>query len=440
MTDKQEESVNSNISRELKRYRNLGLLVVMLSFLGFVGWIALAPLDEGVPASGQVSNDTRRKAVQHFTGGVISQIQVREGDLVNEGATLIRLEDSSAKANLEIVRQRYHSLLAMRGRLHAERDGLPEPSWPEELLAIAKEAPVAAHMRVQADLMRTRRAALQADQEAARQSIAGFNAQIEGIRSVQPIRQTQLESLRSELQALQPSIDANYVPRNRQFELQRQINDVQILLNDAASQQQRLNAAKLEIQQRMVSREAEFRREAQVQLTEVTRDLQTDAQRIIAVQQELGRTEIKAPVGGQVVGLAYQTVGGVIPAGQKIMDIVPTDDGLVIEARVSPQFVDRIKKGTLVDVRFTAFAQTPQLLAEGMVLTVSADALTDAQTGQSYFLVRVGLTPNGMSALGKREMQPGMTAEVVFMTGSRTVLNYLLHPLTKRLAAAMKEE
>jgi membrane fusion protein, protease secretion system len=430
----------SKISKEITSYRNLGLGFVLFSFFLFVVWSAWAPLDEGVPAMGQVSIDTKRKAVQHPIGGVVAEVLIKEGDHVAAGAPLIRLDVSAARANLETVRQRYHSLLATQGRLMAERNGSAQPEWPEQLKNIANDPLVSAHIRTQTDLLQARRAGLLAEQQAARQSIAGLEAQMAASRAALPLRQTQHDSLQSELKALHPLIDAGYVPKNRQRELERQINDISVALSELNGQLARLAAAKSETQQRMLAREADWRKETQTLLADVTRDVQADAQRILAVQEELDRTDITAPVAGQVVGLGYQTVGGVIPPGQKIMDIVPLGDGLVIETRVPPPFIDRVKQGTAVDIRFTTFAHTPQLVVEGVVLSVSADSLADPQTGQTYFLARVGLTPDGLKTLGQRELQPGMTTEVVFMTGERSLLSYLLHPLTKRLAASMKEE
>jgi protease secretion system membrane fusion protein len=165
-----------------------------------------------------------------------------------------------------------------------------------------------------------------------------------------------------------------------------------------------------------------------------------DAEKFRATKDDLSRIDIKSPATGQVVGLAFQTVGGVIGPGQKLMDIVPQDQALLIEARVAPHMIDRVHKDMPVDVRFSSFAHTPQLVVHGKVASVSADVLVDQHTGAPYYLARVGVTAEGYKQLGKRQLQPGMPVEVVFLTGERSMLTYLLHPLTKRLAASMKEE
>jgi protease secretion system membrane fusion protein len=172
----------------------------------------------------------------------------------------------------------------------------------------------------------------------------------------------------------------------------------------------------------------------------VSREVLSDNEKLHAVTDDLGRTEIKAPASGQVVGLAVQTVGGVVQPGQKLMDIVPKDAPLLLEARVAPHLIDRVHADLPVDVRFSSFAHSPQLVVDGKVVSISGDLLTEPQTNVSYYLARVQVTPEGLKHLGKRQLQPGMPVEVIFKTGERSMLTYLLHPLTKRLAASMIEE
>jgi protease secretion system membrane fusion protein len=197
-----------------------------------------------------------------------------------------------------------------------------------------------------------------------------------------------------------------------------------------------------EMRQRAISRQQEYRKEVETQLADVTREVQSDAERIVSVREDLARTEIKAPSAGQVVGLTVQTVGGVIQPGQKVMDVVPGDAPLLLETRVPPHLIDKVQAGLPVDIRFSAFAHSPQLVVEGKVVSVSGDLLSEQGPGGtiSYYLARVAVTPAGLKTLGNRQMQPGMPAEMVIKTGERTLLTYLLHPLTKRLAASMKEE
>lgn len=425
---------------EMRRYRRIGLLVVLGSLVGFLLWAAFAPLDEGVPAPGQVSIDTKRKAVQHATGGVVKAVHVKEGDVVPANALLIELDAAAAKANFEQVRQRYYANLAAQARLVAERSGNGTPQWAPELQKAAGDPLIAMHMSTQSGLLASRRAGLEAERRAAAEGVAAQRAQIASNEASIPLRKSQLASIEAELESIRGLVKEGYAPRTRERELERQADDLRLAISELTGTNVRLLRSIAEVNARLLAREAELRKEVDTQLTEVTRDVQSDADRLKQLSEELGRTEIRAPVGGQVVGLVFQTAGGVIPPTQKIMDIVPKGEQLVIECRVPPSVIDRVHDNLPVDVRFGAFAHSPQLVVDGKVLSISRDALTDQQTNQTYFLARVGITPEGMKTLGKREMQPGMPAEVVFRTGERTLLTYLLHPLTKRVAASMKEE
>lgn len=197
-----------------------------------------------------------------------------------------------------------------------------------------------------------------------------------------------------------------------------------------------------ELRQRALARQQEYRKEVETELTEVTREVQSDAEKFLAVKADLERTEIRSPASGQVVGLVVQTVGGVIEPGQKLMDVVPADAPLLLEARIEPHLIDKVRAGLPADLRFTAFAHSPQLVVAGEVVSVSSDLLSEQQGGTvfSYYLARIKVTPDGMKTLGQRRLQPGMPVEVIIKTGERSLLTYLLHPLTKRLAASLKEE
>jgi protease secretion system membrane fusion protein len=169
--------------------------------------------------------------------------------------------------------------------------------------------------------------------------------------------------------------------------------------------------------------------------------VQSDAEKFLAVSADLDRMEIKSPANGQVVGLSVQTVGAVLQPGQKLLDVVPDSQTLLLEAHIPPHLIDKVQAGLPADVRFNAFAHSPQLVVEGKVISISGDLLSDPQQPQyAYYLARVQVTPSGMKTLGQRQMQPGMPTEIVIKTGERSLLTYLLHPLTKRMAASMKEE
>lgn len=412
---------------------------VGMALAALLGWIALAPLDEGVPAAGQVVVDTRPKPVQHLTGGIVLQVLVKEGEAVKAGQPLVRLDTAATAAVHEAVRQRYYALRAAQGRLEAERDGRLQIHWHKDLNAQGAGA-AQAHMQTQLTLMRTRRLALDAELSALTESAHAQQALLASSDAMLQGRQSQLGLIEEELTNTRPLVQAGYAPRNRLLELQRQQAEAQTLMAELRGQRERAQRALAEIGQRRLQRQNEFQRDVEQQLSEVLRDVDADAQRLSAAEQDARRTEIVAPVEGHVLGLAVQSAGSVVQPAQKLMDIVPDAEGLLIEAKVQPHLADRIRVAQPVDVRFTAFSHSPQLLLKGEVVSLSADALFDPGTKASYFLARVSLAPGAAAVLGEHSLVPGLPAEVVFKTGERSLLTYWLHPLVKRLAKSMKEE
>jgi protease secretion system membrane fusion protein len=441
------------------RVGRIGLWALAIGFGGFILWAAFAPLDQGVPTQGMVAIDTKRKAVQHLQGGVVKQVMVREGDQVKEGDLLVKLGDATVRANWEAARQQYFSLRAAEGRLSADQSGASAITFDPALLEAAAEDPVIQrHIAVQQALLRSRRGSLAATLGALRESARGQEALITGYQDVERSRQNQMALLQRELSGVRDLVAEGYAPLVRQLELERQVGDLTSALAELRSSQIRTRQSILEIRQREISAESEYRKEVDRELSNIRPEVQASSERYKALTLELERTEIRSPATGQVVGLSTQTVGGVVAPGQKLMDIVPDDDGLVLETKVMPQLIDRIKPGDLADLRFYAFPDTPQLVVEGRIETISADVLNDSQAGAmgsgssqgglagtgvpmgSYYLARVSVTPEGMQQLSGRKLQAGMPVEVVIKTGSRTLLQYLLHPLTKRMAASLKEE
>lgn len=412
----------------------LGLLVLLL-------WAAFAPLDEGVPAQGLVAIDTKRKAVQHLTGGIVKEVMVNEGSKVTEGQVVARLDDVTAKANFESIRQRYLGLLAMQGRLLAEQGGLATISYHPDLKAESSDPLIRQQILTQEQLFTSRRTGLRADLQSMEETIRGQQSLIQAYEGMLANRRSQGALLNEELTNTRGLVKDGYAPRNRQLELERMVAETNTSLAELQGNIVRARQTILETRQRIISRQQDFRKDVEGQLAEVGREVLADAEKFRALRDDLGRMEIRAPSSGQVVGLAVQTAGGVISPGQKLMDIVPEGETLLLETKVAPHLIDRVRAGLPVDVRFTAFSHSPQLVIGGKVVSVSGDLLTDpGPGGASYYLARVSVTPEGMKKLGQRQLHPGMPVEVVFRTGERSLLTYLLHPLTKRIAASMTEE
>ena len=422
------------------RAGRVGLWALGLGFGGFLLWAGLAPLDEGVPGQGVVSIDTKSKAVQHLTGGLIKEVLVGEGQQVTEGQLLVRLDAGAVRANYENARQRYLSLRAMEGRLRAEQLGQTKITFHPDVVAAGQDPQIRQLTLNQEQLFESRRAALRADLQSMEESLQGQTGLIEAYATMLGNRKNQQSLLAEELKNTRSLVSEGYAPRNRQLELERMAAESSSGIAELQGNTIRAKRAVAEIRQRSIARQQEYRKEVESQLADVGREAQSEAERYRATKDDLGRTEIKSPAAGQVVGLAFQTVGGVISPGQKLMDIVPEDQALLIEARVAPHLIDRVTKDLPVDVRFSSFSHTPQLVVNGKVVSVSGDQLVDQHTGTGYYLARVAVTAEGYKKLGKRQLQPGMPVEVIFLTGERSMLTYLLNPLTKRLASSMKEE
>lgn len=418
----------------------LGLWVLGLGLGGFLLWAGFAPLDEGVPTHGMVTIDTKSRAVQHLSGGMVRAVRVREGELVKQDQILIELDEGVAKANHEAVRQRYLGFRAVQGRLLAEQSGQPNIAFHPDLLGAKGDPLIAAQMVTQQDLLRSRRAALAAELGAVDENIRGLASTVEMYGSIMQSRKTQLQLLEQELGQTRPLVAEGYVPRNRLLELERSQADLQAALFDLNGQTMRARQSIAELTQRKLARQQDYRKEVETQMADVSREVESDAQKMVAVADDLSRTLIKSPADGQVMGLAVHAAGAVVQPAQKLMMVVPAGAPLVLETRIEPHLIDNVRPGLVTDVRFSSFSHSPQLVVEGRVDSVSQDLIVDQATGVGYYLARVGITENGMRSLGKRQMQPGMPADVIVKTGERSLLTYLLNPLMKRVAASLKEE
>jgi len=437
-----EQALALKSARDTRAIMRKGFVALAVGLGGFGLWASLAPLDEGVPTHGMVAIDTKRKAVQHPSGGIVKDVLVREGQHVQADQVLMRLDEASARANFESVRQRYLGLNATRTRLLAEQMGQSKLIFDPQVLEAASQDPaLAQQLQVQRSLFQTRRQALQSELASYEEAIAGAKAQQESARAIQVQREQQLGLLREELTGLTDLVREGYAPRTRQMEMERHASEVQAGLADLAGQIIRAGRSVAELTLRLQSRRSEYAKEVETQLVDVSRELQTEAERFKAQQADLKRIEIRAPAAGQVVGLTVQSEGAVVQSGQKLMEIVPDDQDLLLETRVPAHLIDKVQSGLVAKARFNTFAHSPQLVVPARVVSVSGDLLTDPQMPQApYYLARLALTPEGLRTLGARQLQPGMPVEVVIVTGERSLLTYWLHPLTKRLAGAMKEE
>jgi membrane fusion protein, protease secretion system len=435
------DAVDLSEHADTKKPIRLGLWVLVVGFGLFLLWAALAPLDEGVVAPGAVAIDTKRKTIQHMQGGVIRELRVNEGQDVKAGDVLLVLSDGATRAGFESVQQNYLAQRAAESRLLAELAGAPAITFHPDLLK-AQDSEARIHIAAQQQLFAARRAALNAELAAGREAITGLQAQVSGLQGVSASRQAQAALQAEQLRNVSDLARDGFAPRNQALQLEQAQADLRATLADNAAATQRAVQTIAETRQRIAVRQQEYIKEVSRELAEVRREVQANQERLSAATTELERTEIRSPIDGQVIAIAVAGVGGVVTPGQRLMDVVPKEQKLLLDARVPVHVIDRVRVGDATEVRFSGFANTPQLVVDGRVASISGDVVSEQMPGgvMQYYLGRVELTEAGNKALGQRQMHPGMPAEVLIRTGERSMLTYLLHPLTKRVAAAMKEE
>lgn len=356
---------------------------------------------------------------------------------------LIELDDSLARATYEGIRQNYLAQRALEGRLVAEVSGAGSITFHPDLLG-TKDPIAAQHMAVQQQLFAARRAAQNADMAASVQNVEGLEGQIAGLRQMQVSRRAQQALQTQQLAGVRTLADEGYAPRNQALQLEQAQAELRTSLADLETSIQKLESSAAEARLRVAQRRQEYIKDASNDLAGVRREVQANQEKLAAMTQELDRMQIKTPIAGQVIGLTINGIGGVVQAGQHLMDILPRGESTLLDVRVPPPVIDRIKVGDEVEVRFSAFAGTPHLVVMGKLISLSGDAVAEQTAtgapGAASYLGRVALTPAGLKALGDRKVQPGMTAEVMIRTGERSLMTYMLHPLIKRVAAAMTEQ
>lgn len=445
MSDEPEEGAKGvcKVETDENPVVRFGMLTLAVGFGGFILWAGLAPLDEGVPGTGVVSVDTNRKTLQHQKGGVVEAILVREGVRVKAGDVLLRLNDTEIKAQLDIVRGQYSLAKAMEARLLAERDESDKMVFPNALVEAGKTDPRAQEaMRSQSRLFAARRAALTSELGVMDETIAGLNNQITGLQSIQAGKKTQIDLIEKELTSLRGLAEEGFVPRNKLYEMERVLADLAGTRGGDLAQISRAQASINETKLRKLQRREDFRKEVETQISEVQKEVSTRSDQLLALEEEYERSVIKSPADGYVVGLEAHTVGGVIRPGDRIMEIVPEGDVLVVEAQLPVNLIDKVHVGQLANMHLQIIlGGGAQPVIEGKVARISADRITDQRTGLPHYSARIEITPKGEAEIikNKIKVQAGMQADVVVITGERTVLQYLLRPLMSRITAGMKE-
>lgn len=413
--------------------------LLIVGFGGFVLWASVAPLDEGVPTPGVVNVDTKRKRVEHLMGGLVERILVKEGQHVQAGQGLVVLNEVQGKAALDSVRNQWLMASAAVARLQAEREAAPTVRFPKAL-ETDKAADVQAALKSQRDVFASRRRSLDGELRIVRESAKGLRAQLASLAQLKSGREKQVSLFKDQLARFEALQQQGFVSQNQLLDIERQLSEVQSKQAEDLSNIAATNARLAEFQMRDQQILNDYRKETEAQLTEAQKELSLQTERMKGLSDSFDRLVIKAPVAGTVVDVAVNTVGGVVKPGDRVMDIVPAGEELIVEARLSPQFIDRVHPGLPADVQFDAYvsmAKRPRVAA--VVETVSADVVTEPRTGVPYYTVRVRISPEELVTLKGAKLFAGMQCSVTIKTGERTMMTYLLRPLLQRTGASLLE-
>lgn len=425
------------IVRDWRRPAILGYLIIIFTFFVLGGWTAFAKLDSAVTAPGVVAVENSRKSVQHLEGGIVKEILVHEGQDVKAGQVLFRMDPTQAQASLELQENQLDDLLAQEARLVAERSQAKAIVWPEELTARSDHPLVEQSIADQTKQFHDEEASLQGQVDVLHSKIGEYKNQIQGLQVEREATKKQLQFIVQELTDLQYLLGENLVQKSRVLALDREKARLEGVIGasmaDEAKAQTGIGGAELDIQQV----KNKFNEQIASSILQVRQKISDMREKVRVALDVFKRQAITAPVSGTVQDLKVFTIGGVIKPGETLLQIVPDNETLIVQAHVSPQDMDRMAPGMRAEVRFPAFKSSIMPIILGRVDSVSRDRMVDETTRQSYFLAQVVV--NKIPDDVKEHLVAGMPAELVFPTGERTVLNYLVRPLQDRMSGAFRE-
>jgi HlyD family secretion protein len=426
--------------RSIRKHLVAGLAVVLLLAGGLGGWGATVPISGALIAPGQVVVESNVKKVQHPTGGVVGEVRVRDGDLVKSGDIVVRLDETVVRANLAIVNKTLYGLWARQARLESEQRGNDTIKFPAALLERASDPDAHDVMASETKLFEVRVNGRAGQKAQLRERVIQLNEEIEGLTAQEKAKDKEIALVEKELVGVRQLYEQRLVQISRLTTLER----------DAA----RLNgeraqyiAARAQAKGKITETELQIIQVDKDMVSEVSKDLRETNDKIgelverkVTAEDQLRRVDIRAPQDGIVEQSTVHTVGGVITAGDTIMLVVPQTDDLQVEAKVNPQDIDKLQVGQKTLLRLSAFNQrtTPEL--NGAVSRVSPDVTTEQRTGQSYYTIRVSMPPEEIARLGDVKLIPGMPVEAFVQTGDRTMLSYLMKPLSDQLMRSFREK
>jgi len=424
----------------IKRHLIVGLSVVILLAGGLGGWASTAQISGALIAPGSIVVESNVKKVQHPTGGVVGELRAHDGDLVKAGDVVVRLDDTVTKASLAIVTKNLDGLWARAARLEAEQRGLDKVTFPPMLTSRASDPEVAAVMASETKLFDVRVNGRAGQKSQLRERIVQLNEEIAGLTAQEKAKDQEIELVEKELTGVRDLYDKHLVQLSRLTTLERDRARL-------AGERAQYIASRAQAKGKITETELQIIQVDKDVVSDVSKDLRETNDKIgefverkVTAEDQLRRVDIRAPQDGMVLQSSVHTVGGVITAGDAIMLIVPQADDLQVEAKVNPQDIDKLQIGQKTLLRLSAFNQrtTPEL--NGVVTRVSPDTTADQRTGQTYYTIRVSMPADEIARLGDVKLIPGMPVEAFVQTGDRTLLSYLIKPLSDQLMRAFREK
>lgn len=423
---------------DLNTHKRFGVLLFVALF-GFGGiWASTAPIDGAALAPGLVTVSTYSSVVQHLEGGIINDIFVENGESVEQGEPILELDRTQSLAALEIANSEFVALRALEIRLIAERDQSETVDYPAQFLALGNRAEV--ETEAQIEIFNARRSAFEGSIEVLGQRIEQLRSQIVGLQALKDSKDELAKSFQEELEDIRALLDQGFADKNRLRAVERNVasfkGEAAELLASISSTEVQIGETQLQI----IQQEREFQNTVVSELSGVQTNVSSALERVTANEDIVSRKVVRAPESGLVNGLQVHTIGGVITPGMRIVDIVPQEEDLIIEAQVTPSDIDRVEVGQQATIRFSSFGMGTVPTIYGEVINISADSMVNESTLLSYYLTRVEVSPDSLASLGDLALIPGMPAEVFVATGSRTLVEYLMKPFSNAMARGLRED
>ena len=427
--------------RAIRRYLLAGISATAFLVLGVGGWASTTEIAGAVVASGSLVVESSVKKVQHPTGGVVGDLRVRDGDHVEAGEILVRLDDTQTRSNLAIVTSALDELAARGARDEAERDGADAVAFPADLVRRAVDDAAVAHLlQGEQRLFRTRLESRTGQKAQLRERIGQLAEEARGLTGQAAAKDREIGFVRQELEGVRELYRKNLIQLTRLTSLERDAARIEGERGQLVAQVAQVKGKTAETELQILQVDQDLRTEVGKDLAEIRGKVSEFSEKRVAALDQLKRIDIRSPQAGTVHQLSVHTIGGVVTPSEPIMLIVPDLDALTAEVKIQPQDIDQLRVGQGAMVRFSAFSQrtTPEIA--GIVKTVSADTSQDQKTGVAFYTLRIGFPDGEVAKLGDVRLVPGMPVETFVRTADRTVLSYLTKPLADQVAKAWREK